>query len=65
MYFEPSKFPERHQTYPQLKEELVRAWEQQQAHQQCRVLREELMAVCWHPDRVEKLLELGILEEMW
>ena len=35
------------------------------AIERCKAIKEELMAVCWHPDRVEKLLELGILEEMW
>lgn len=45
--------------------ELERRERKQQAIAKCHTIKEELMAVCWHPDRVEKLVDLGILEEMW
>lgn len=37
----------------------------QRAIERCKRIKEELISVCWHPDRVEKLLDMGILEEMW
>lgn len=45
--------------------ELGRRESKRHAIQRCKAIKEELMAVCWHPDRVEKLLELGILEQVW
>jgi hypothetical protein len=29
------------------------------AIRRCKAIKEELMSVCWHPDRVERILELG------
>lgn len=31
----------------------------------CKSIKEDLMMNRWHPDRVEKMLEAGILEDLW
>lgn len=36
----------------------------QRIMERCRLIKEDLMAVCWHPDRVEKWLELGVLDDL-
>lgn len=60
-----SKFPQRHPQFDSVMNQLMEEWRKRQAHQACKRIKEELMMNRWHPDRVEKLLELGVLEEEW
>lgn len=59
-----SRFPQRYPQYDELMIELQQDWQKRQAVRCCRLIKEELMMNRWHPDRVEKLLELGVLDDL-
>lgn len=42
----------------ELAQEIARR-EKMRSIRRCKAIKEELMSVCWHPDRVERILELG------
>ena len=58
-----SKFPQRYPPFDRVMKELLQDWQKKQAQRSCRQIKEELMMNRWHPARVEKLLELGLLDE--
>jgi hypothetical protein len=45
--------------------QLIDEWRRRMTIRTCKAIKEELMMNCWHPDRVERLLEMGLLEKMW
>ena len=57
--FEPSKFPQRYPEYDRVVADVFQEWKKKQTLRQCRAIKEELMMTCWHPDRLEKMLEQG------
>jgi hypothetical protein len=58
-------YPQRHPQYDVVMNELMENWRKRQSQHCCRLIKEELMMNRWHPDRVEKMLESGILEDLW
>ena len=59
-----STLPQRYPYFDKVMIELQQDWQKRQAVRCCRLIKEELMMNRWHPDRVEKLLELGILDDL-
>jgi hypothetical protein len=46
------------------KDELLETWKKFQTIQNCKAIKEELMMNRWHPSRVEKMMDAGLLENM-
>jgi mRNA-degrading endonuclease HigB of HigAB toxin-antitoxin module len=46
-------------------DQLLDEWKKRMTLRGCKAIKEELMANRWHPDRVEKMLEAGTLEQLW
>ena len=46
-------------------DELLDEWKKRMTIRGCRAIKEELMANRWHPDRVEKMVDAGTLEDLW
>jgi hypothetical protein len=40
-------------------------WKKRMTIRSCKAIKEELMMNRWHPDRVEKMVEAGTLEDLW
>ena len=54
-----SKFPQRYPEYDRVIAQVFEGWKKRQTLRHCRMIKEELMMTCWHPDRLEKMLEQG------
>jgi hypothetical protein len=54
-----SKFPQRYPEYDRVVEQVFEEWKKRQTIRHYRAIKEELMMTCWHPDRLEKMLEQG------
>jgi hypothetical protein len=54
-----SKFPQKYPEYDRVVADVFQEWKKKQTLRHCRMIKEELMMTCWHPDRVEKMVEQG------
>lgn len=63
-YIVRSPFPQRYPHFDLLMNDLLQDWRKRQTQLACKRIKEELMMNRWHPDRVEKLLELGMLDDL-
>jgi hypothetical protein len=46
-------------------DELIDEWKKRMTIRSCKAIKEELMMNRWHPDRVEKMVDAGTLEQLW